>query len=402
MGYFNPTFIFAAALVVVTGASVPPCELPLNCGEFNNSKLCGHTFSGCDVCDTCCHSWLKPVGICDGCVEDECTSGRQPDCCVSFECDVPNGQCKRAFSTTGLYPNRSACEEACQVPAVVCTGNSSDLAHADCFNWVSIVRSSAYFAKATPPACQELSHFSDPCSCTGVIGCSGGRITSVILPYRHLAFNASEESSLGLLDGLQHIELYNNALTGPVPKWLLNLTSLNYVWFGGNQLAGTVPVELGALTELTFLDFGYNQQLTGTVPAELGALTGLTGLGFGGNHLTGTVPARLWALTGLTDLTFDHNQLTGTVPAELGALTALTTLAFNHNQLTGTVPAELGALTGLTWLQFQNNQLAGTVPALPFKQYTRQCCLSPNRFSCPLPADAAACICNGRPGVVCS
>jgi hypothetical protein len=195
------------------------------------------------------------------------------------------------------------------------------------------VRSSAYFAKANPPACQELSHLGDPCSCTGVIGCSGGRITSVVLTRKGLAFNATDESSLGLLDGLQHIDVNLNALTGPVPTWLLNLTSLN------------------------FLNF-YSNHFTGTVPTELGALTGLNYLSFVGNHLTGTVPA------------------------------------------------ELGALTGLNHLCFNNNQLTGTVPALPFKQYTANCCLSwdahSNKFSCPLPADAAACICVGKPGVACT
>jgi hypothetical protein len=227
----------------------------------------------------------------------------------------------------------------------------------DCSNWISTVRSSAYFAKANPPACQELSHLGDPCSCTGVIGCSGGRITSVTLGHRGLAFNATDESSLGLLDGLQHIDLggnsSTNALTGPVPEWLLNLTSLNFVSFNHNQLTGTVPAELGALT-------------------------------------------------GLNVLRFNSNKLTGTVPAKLGAMTGLIFLDFAGNQLTGTVPAELGALTGLNVLGFQNNQLTGTVPALPFKQYTVECCLSPNKFSCPLPADAAACICNGRPGVACT
>jgi hypothetical protein len=162
-----------------------------------------------------------------------------------------------------------------------------------------------------------------------VIGCSGGRITSVVLTNKGLAFNLTDESSLGLLYGLQHIDFNRNSLTGPVPKWLLNLTSLNYVNFGVNQL-------------------------TGTVPAELGALTGLTYLNFYSNHLTGTVPA------------------------------------------------ELGALIGLTALSFNINQLTGTVPAIPFKQYTANCCLSPNKFSCPLPADAAACVCNGKPGVVCN
>jgi hypothetical protein len=141
--------------------------------------------------------------------------------------------------------------------------------------------------------------------------------------------NASDESSLGLLDGLQHIDLYVNALTGPVPKWLLNLSSLNYV-------------------------------------------------------------------------DFNRNQLTGTVPAELGALTGLVIMDFNRNQLTGTVPTELGALTELTELNFGGNQLTGTVPALPFKQYTRECCLSPNNFTCPLPADYGDCRCNGAPGVACA
>jgi hypothetical protein len=92
----------------------------------------------------------------------------------------------------------------------------------------------------------------------------------------------------------------------------------------------------------------------------------------------------------------------GTLPAELGLLTVFTALSFGANQLTGTVPTELGALTELTWLDLYHNKLTGTVPALPFKQYTKNCSLSPNKFSCPLPVDAAACICVGEPGVVCN
>jgi hypothetical protein len=87
------------------------CDIPLNCGMYNNTEICGHKYTICDVCDTCCHEWIKPQNICDACVADECTSGRNPDCCVSFECE--GGKCQRAFRATGTYQSLLACEVAC-------------------------------------------------------------------------------------------------------------------------------------------------------------------------------------------------------------------------------------------------------------------------------------------------
>jgi hypothetical protein len=113
------------------------------------------------------------------------------------------------------------------VPAVVCIGSSSNLDPVDCANWATTVRSSSYFAKANPPACQDASHLEDPCSCTGIIGCEGGRIVSVKLNSRKIAIDASQDASLSLLSGLQHLEMSTNSLLGPVPAWLMNLTSLN-------------------------------------------------------------------------------------------------------------------------------------------------------------------------------
>jgi hypothetical protein len=34
--------------------ALAPCEVPLNCGEYNNTKVCNHSFTTCDVCDTWC------------------------------------------------------------------------------------------------------------------------------------------------------------------------------------------------------------------------------------------------------------------------------------------------------------------------------------------------------------
>ena len=61
--------------------------------------------------------------------------------------------------------------------------------------------------------------------------------------------------------------------------------------------------------------------------------------------------------------------------------------------------------------KLHENHLTGAVPSLPFKQYTTRCCLNygqhtnhhnHNHFTCPLPAGAADCNCNGQPGVACN
>jgi hypothetical protein len=75
------------------------------------------------------------------------------------------------------------------------------------------------------------------------------------------------------------------------------------------------------------------------------------------------------------------------------------------NQLTGTIPSQLAKLTGITNL-YLGNHLTGAVPSLPFKQYTSDCCLyhnqHTNNFTCPLPAGAADCKCDGNTGVACN
>jgi hypothetical protein len=112
---------------------------------------------------------------------------------------------------------------------VTCVGASIELNGEDCSNWVFTVRSSPYFAKAAPPACQDPSHLNDPCSCTDIICSEGDRIVSVVLNSRNIAIDASKDDSLSLLSGMQHLEMNTNSLLGPVPTWLMKLTSLKFV-----------------------------------------------------------------------------------------------------------------------------------------------------------------------------
>jgi hypothetical protein len=137
------------------------------------------------VCDTCCHSWLKPIDICDGCVQDECASGRgPPDCCVSFEC--VDGQCQRAYRATGTYPNMSACMMACEAPSV-CTGSSVNLTSGNCIAWQRFSLNPLHREWAEGK-CGAKVH-TDPCSCTfgpypagyDKVGCTNGRITRLFM-----------------------------------------------------------------------------------------------------------------------------------------------------------------------------------------------------------------------------
>jgi hypothetical protein len=52
---------------VFADLSAQPCIVPLNCGILyllhNNSEVCSHEYTGCDVCSTCCQGWLNSDDI---------------------------------------------------------------------------------------------------------------------------------------------------------------------------------------------------------------------------------------------------------------------------------------------------------------------------------------------------
>ncbi len=136
------------------------------------------------------------------------------------------------------------------------------------------------------------------------------------------------------------VELAENALAGPIPSELGNLSSLIGLILRENELTGEIPAELGNLTNLDQLVLRLNR-LTGEIPSELGNLTELVTLNLGNNQLTGEIPAELGNLTKLSTLMLQGNQLSGDIPAELASLTKLETLWLNGNHFTGCIAQEL-------------------------------------------------------------
>ena len=225
---------------------------------------------------------------------------------------------------------------------------------------------------------------------------------------------------LQALPYLEHVALYDNALTGTLPQ-ALQMPSLTLLRLDDNPLAGALPTGLGSdwvLPLLEYLDlhstrltgpvrpelgrlrtlqklYLYNCSFSGTLPRELGHLPMLLSLRLDHNALTGVLPPwttregldfmrrdsvpagdndrpaddslterwrTLQLLQSIEYLDLSHNQLTGTLPSSLGTLLSLQELHLYANRFTGEIPPSLGRLASLLALRLDRNQLTGQIP----------------------------------------
>ena len=146
---------------------------------------------------------------------------------------------------------------------------------------------------------------------------------------------------------LEFLALQNNNLAS-VPPTITNLAVLQHLDLSDNPLVGPMPAEIGDLTKLTYLFLANTETLDpGPIPPSYAGLTSLVDLSLKSSNRNGTIPEsiRLWDNMLLLDL--DSNYFTGPLPTELVGMENLKLLLLNRNQLTGTIPTELGLLTGL-------------------------------------------------------
>jgi len=165
---------------------------------------------------------------------------------------------------------------------------------------------------------------------TGVIPPEIGNLTE--LYYVNLAGNqlsGSIPAEIGNLTLLEGLDLYYNQLEGPIPPEILVLCKTLELEI--NQLSGPIPPTIGNMDSLQNLRL-WNNSLEGPIPGALGKLTNLTRMELTNNQLTGEVPDSLNLLIKLTGLYLGSNHLVG-LP-DLSALPQLTDLKIENNQFT--------------------------------------------------------------------
>ncbi|KAG5120355.1 hypothetical protein JHK82_034775 [Glycine max] len=126
------------------------------------------------------------------------------------------------------------------------------------------------------------------------------------------------------------ILLKSQNLPGKLPPELIRLPYLEEIDLTRNYLNGTIPTEWGSsnLRKISLL----GNRLTGPIPKEIGNITTLESLHLTSNNFTGELPETLAKLTTLTELSIQGSGLSGPIPSGISFLQNLTDLSVQTKQ----------------------------------------------------------------------
>ena len=182
---------------------------------------------------------------------------------------------------------------------------------------------------------------------------------------------------------LEHFDISNNMLTGPIPSLgsaealfhldvsnnefitsnliISNHLNLKILKLNGNRIEASFPYDLYKLTQLETFECN-NCELHGVIGLPLNSLPNLETLSIYNNHLVGTVPRTIFQMQHLIELDISNNQLNGILPKSIGTMTQLETLRMAFNQFTGEIPIELNQCIELKEVRLEHNFFSGHLP----------------------------------------
>ncbi|CAO2838536.1 unnamed protein product [Amaranthus hypochondriacus] len=158
---------------------------------------------------------------------------------------------------------------------------------------------------------------------------------------------ATIPKSLCKLEYLEILDFQKNKLSGSIPNCWKDSANIRIINFSSNNLSGGIPCSLENLLKLKYLHLSSNK-LNGVIPLCLKNLIKLQILNMGENELSGSIPKWIYpSFSGLQVLRLPKNKLNGTIPHNLCNFSRLHILDLSLNQLAGNVPNCLGSLTGI-------------------------------------------------------
>ncbi|PRQ20301.1 putative protein kinase RLK-Pelle-DLSV family [Rosa chinensis] len=186
---------------------------------------------------------------------------------------------------------------------------------------------------------------------------------------------------------LEFLVLSVNNLSGPIPAYLGNITTLRALALESNLFSGTIPPEMGRLINMEVLYLRANN-LTGQLPVALTNMTKLKTLWIGSNNFTGKIPNYFLSWKELQTLEMQASGFEGPIPSTLSVLSNMKylvisdlsgessvfpnlsnmknmqTLMLRSCNITGSIPEYISNMTSLQVLDLSFNRLKGSIPNL--------------------------------------
>ncbi|XP_062012874.1 probable LRR receptor-like serine/threonine-protein kinase At1g07650 isoform X1 [Rosa rugosa] len=166
---------------------------------------------------------------------------------------------------------------------------------------------------------------------------------------------------LGNITTLRALALESNSFSGPVPSDLGKLTNMEFLYLRANNLTGELPVALTNLTKLKVLQIGSNN-FTGRIPNYFQSWKDLQNLEMLASGLEGPLPSSLSALKNMTDLRIGDLSGESSEFPNLSNMTNMQKLMLRSCNITGEIPGYISTLTNLAVLDLSFNRLEGAIP----------------------------------------
>ncbi|XP_020683490.1 probable leucine-rich repeat receptor-like serine/threonine-protein kinase At3g14840 isoform X1 [Dendrobium catenatum] len=185
-------------------------------------------------------------------------------------------------------------------------------------------------------------------------------VTSIVLKSQNLV--GTLPSEMASLPFLQEIDLTRNFLSGTIPDEWAVLPLVNFSLLG-NSVSGQIPSWIGNITTLQNLALEANQ-FTGSLPKELGYLQNLQKMQFSANAFTGELPATFANLSNLVYFMIASNNFTGNIPQFLQNWSQIQRIDLQASGLKGPIPTGMPLLKNLIDLRISDITGNSTFPQL--------------------------------------